>query len=193
MATDNLNGDDGGRERPFDSARKAFSDTAASFTEHAGDRARELTVQGKDRAVEALDNVAGLVGDAASQVADRLGDQYGGYIQQAADAVTGFADTLREKDADQLFDDARGVVRNSPAIALAAAAAVGFVLARVMKSGLTPATANDEPEAAPDADAKAEAKPRAKRKAATPENSPQLGEVAPGDVEPVPPASDNAA
>jgi hypothetical protein len=38
-------------------------------------------------------------------------------------------------------------VRNSPAIAIAAAAAVGFLIARVVKSGLTPKTpANDGAE-----------------------------------------------
>nr|WP_232307161.1 hypothetical protein [Sphingomonas sp. Y57] len=137
MATENQ--DSGPRTgSAFESARKAFNDTAAGFTGQAEARARDYAAQGKDRAVEALDNVASLVGDAASQVSEKLGDQYGGYIQQAADAVSGFAATLRDKDADELIDDARNVVRSSPAVAVAAAAAVGFLLARVVKSGLTP-------------------------------------------------------
>lgn len=138
MATDNL----GTNGTAFDSARKAFGDTAAGFTEQAGAKARDYAAQGKDRAVEALDNVAGLVGDAANQVNERLGGQYGGYIQQAADAVSGLASTLREKDTDDLIDDARNVVRSSPAIAIAAAAAVGFLVARVVKSGFTPKSAD---------------------------------------------------
>jgi ElaB/YqjD/DUF883 family membrane-anchored ribosome-binding protein len=148
MATENQ--DSGaGAGSTFDSARKAFSDTAANFTGQAESRVRDYTAQGKDRAVEALDNVAGLVGDAAAQVSEKLGDQYGGYIQQAADAVSGFATTLREKDADALIDDARNVVRTSPAVAIAAAAAVGFLVARVVKSGLTPKSAAETPTAAP--------------------------------------------
>lgn len=139
MATENQNGG-AAAGSAFDSARKAFNDTAASFTGQAGSYARDYTVQGKDRAVEALDGVASLVSDAASQVSDKLGDQYGGYIQQAADAVSGFASTLRDKDADELIDDARNAVRSSPAVAIAAAAAVGFLIARVVKSGLTPKT-----------------------------------------------------
>ena len=123
MATENLNGGEG-RGNPFDSARRAFSDTASTLTDQVGERAREYTVQGKDQAVEALDNVASLIGDAAAQVSERLGDQYGSYIHQAADAFTGLADSLRQKDADQLFNDARALVRNSPAVALATAAAV---------------------------------------------------------------------
>lgn len=137
MATDSANNGPGS-ESPFESAKKAFGDTAASFTEQASAKARDYTAQGKDRAVDALDSVASLVGDAAGQVSEKLGEQYGGYIQQAADAVSNLAGTLREKDADELIDDARNVVRSSPAIAIAAAAAVGFLMVRVVKSGLTP-------------------------------------------------------
>lgn len=167
MATDDLN--DG--ERAFDSARKAFGDTAAGFTEQAGARARDYATQGKDRAVEALDNVASLVGDAANQVSEKLGDQYGGYIQQAADAVSGLATTLRDKDTDELIEDARNVVRSSPAIAIAAAAAVGFLLARVVKSGFTPKPVNDGPEAVPAPGAAAKAKPAAAARRSAPKKA----------------------
>jgi ElaB/YqjD/DUF883 family membrane-anchored ribosome-binding protein len=143
METIDMATDETGNGTPFDSARKAFADTAASFSEQAGSKVKDYTLQGKDRAVEALDNVASLVGDAAEQVSERLGEQYGGYIRQAADAVEGLASNLRDKDADELIDDARNMVRSSPAIAIAAAAAVGFVLARVVKSGLTPKAGND--------------------------------------------------
>ena len=166
MATDNSdNGTGSGGESPFESAKKAFGDTAASFTDQASAKARDYTSQGKDRAVEALDNVVGLVSDAAAQVSDRLGEQYGGYIKQAADAVGGLADTLREKDPDELFDDARNAVRSSPAIAIAAAAAVGFLLARVVKSGLTPSASNDAP-ATPAGSTTPSAKPAPKPRAA---------------------------
>lgn len=146
MATDNVGN---GGESPFDSAKKAFGDTASNFSEQAGARARDYAAQGKDRAVEALDNVASLVGDAANQVSGKLGEQYGGYIQQAADAVSGLAATLRDKDPDDLLDDARNAVRSSPAIAIAAAAAVGFLVARVVKSGLTPKAGGESPSASP--------------------------------------------
>ncbi|WP_340315920.1 hypothetical protein [Rhizorhabdus argentea] len=147
MATDNLNdGTGNAAESPFESARKAFGDTASSFTEQAASRARDYAGQGKDRAVEALDNVASLVGDAANQVSGKLGGQYGGYVQQAADAVSSLANTLRDKDADELIDDARNAVRSSPAVAIAAAAAVGFLAARVVKSGFTPKAGKAAPE-----------------------------------------------
>lgn len=150
----------------FDSARKAFNDTAANFAGQAGAKARDYADQGKDRAVEALGNVANLVGDAADQVTERLGDQYGGYVRQAADAVEGMASNLRGKDTDELFDDARDMVRNSPVIALAAAAAIGFVVARVVKSGMTPRADDGSDAIAKPAPRKAAAKPRAKARPA---------------------------
>lgn len=158
MAIDSNTGTPG--ESPFDSARKAFADTASGFTEQASTKARDYVGQGKDRAVDALDNVAALVTDAADQVGERLGDQYGGYIRQAADAVSGLATTLRDKDADELIDNARDVVRSSPAIAIAAAAAVGFVVARVVKSGFSSQTVEDEPIETPSAKAAAAKAPR---------------------------------
>jgi len=160
MATDNLN--DG-----FESAKKAFGDTAASFTEQASARVRDYAAQGKDRAVDALDGVASLVGDAAGQVSEKLGEQYGGYVQQAADAVSGLAETLRDKDADQLINDARDVVRSSPAIAIAAAAAVGFLMARIVKSGLTPNAGADATGPAPAAEPPAPARRKIAPKTAT--------------------------
>jgi ElaB/YqjD/DUF883 family membrane-anchored ribosome-binding protein len=177
MATDNANNGSNG-ENPFDTAKRAFGDTAASFTEQATSRARDYTAQGKDRAVEALDGVASLVGDAATQVSEKLGEQYGGYVQQAAEAVSGLAGTLRAKDADELIDDARNLVRSSPVIAVAAAAAVGFVLARVVKSGLNATPGNDRTEApAPAPKPRAARKPAARKPAAAKPAAPAAPEV----------------
>lgn len=161
MANDNLN--DG-----FESAKKMLGETASTFTEQAGARARDYAAQGKDRAVEALDGVASLVGDAAQQVSQKLGDQYGGYVRQAADAVGGLANTLRKKDAEDLLADARDVVRSSPVIAVAAAAAAGFLIARVIKSGLTPKAGEEARAPAPPAKSQRPRKPAARKAAAKP-------------------------
>jgi len=191
MATDNQDSGTTASEA-FDSARKAFSGTAASFSEQASARARDYATQGKDRAVEALDNVAGLVSDAANEVTERLGGQYGGYVQQAADAVSNLAGTLRDKDTDELIDDARNAVRSSPAVAIAAAAAVGFLVARVVKSGLTPRADNDgadeAPEASPVAVAPKPVRKPAVRKATT--KAARMPKTPPSDT---PPATASAA
>ena len=74
--------------------------------------------------------------DAATQVDEKLGAQYGQYARSAATQVQGFADTVRNKDVDELLDDARAFVRASPAVAIGVAAALGFAVARLFQAGV---------------------------------------------------------
>ena len=108
----------------------------------AGDRARGFVSQGLERTSEALANVAKMVGDTAPGIDERLGEEYGDYARRAAGTIENVANTIAEKDPDELIEDTRTFVRNSPGIALAGAAVVGFVVARLLKTGL----ARDEDE-----------------------------------------------
>src|SRR5829696_6603236 len=108
----------------------------------AGERARGMVTQGLERTAEALANVSRMVGDTADGIEERLGPEYGDYARRAAGAIENVANSIAEKDPDELIDDTRNFVRNSPGIALAGAAVVGFVLARLLKTGL----ARDEGE-----------------------------------------------
>ena len=102
----------------------------------AADKARGLVGQGLERSSEALANVSKLVGDTATQLDERLGQQYGDYARKAATTIEDTANRLASKDADELIDDTRTFVRNSPGVALAGAAVLGFALVRLVKSGL---------------------------------------------------------
>ena len=87
-----------------------------------------------------LDNVVRMVGEAAGTIDDKVGAQYGDYVRRASDLLEGYATQLREKDVDALVEDARSAVRASPALAIGAAVAVGFAVARVIKASAAPAT-----------------------------------------------------
>jgi ElaB/YqjD/DUF883 family membrane-anchored ribosome-binding protein len=115
-----------------------------SLSSQAGEKARGLVSQGLERSAEALGNVAKLIGDTAPGIEERLGTEYGDYARRAATAVESAANAIAEKDADELIDDTREFVRNSPGIALAGAAVVGFVLARLLKTGLAKDEDDDE-------------------------------------------------
>jgi ElaB/YqjD/DUF883 family membrane-anchored ribosome-binding protein len=108
----------------------------------AGDKARGLVSQGLERTSETLANVAKMVGDTAPGIDERLGEEYGEYARRAAGAIENVASAIAEKNPDELIEDTRTFVRNSPGIALAGAAVVGFVVARLLKTGL----AKDEDE-----------------------------------------------
>ena len=114
------------------------------FASQAGDRARGLVTQGLERTSEALANVSRMVGDTAAGIEERLGPEYGDYARRAAGAIENVANTIAEKDPDELIDDTRTFVRNSPGIALAGAAVVGFVVARLIKSGLGESSEDDD-------------------------------------------------
>ena len=102
----------------------------------AADKARGFVGQGLERSSEALANVSKLVGDTASGLDERLGQEYGDYARKAASAIEDAANKLASKDADELIDDTRTFVRKSPGVALAGAAVLGFALVRLVKSGL---------------------------------------------------------
>jgi ElaB/YqjD/DUF883 family membrane-anchored ribosome-binding protein len=118
------------------SATQQLKDEASKFGSQAADRARAFAGEGKERATTALDDVARMFQSAADDVDAKLGADYGKYARTAADSISGFAESLRGKEVDDLIDDASDFVRKSPAIAVGTAAAVGFVLARLIKSGI---------------------------------------------------------
>ena len=112
----------------------------------AADKARGLVGHGLERSSEALANVSKLVGDTAAQLDERLGQQYGDYARQAATLIEDTANRLAAKDADELIDDTRTFVRNSPGVALAGAAVLGFALVRLVKAGLDQAPGGNKPK-----------------------------------------------
>jgi len=107
-------------------------------------KAREYAEQGKAKATDTLDGVSRFFDDTAKALDDQLGSDIGEYVHRAAAAVEGFTDTLKQKDVEELLDDAREMVRRNPALAIGAAAAVGFVLVRLLKSA-SPAAEEDQP------------------------------------------------
>ena len=131
----------GGSERNL---ADRFREGREQLTSQAGERTRGIVTQGLERTSEALANVAKMVGDTAPGIEDRLGSEYGDYARRAAGAIENAANTIAEKDPDELIEDTRSFVRNSPGIALAGAAVVGFVVARLIKSGIGPSSDEDD-------------------------------------------------
>jgi ElaB/YqjD/DUF883 family membrane-anchored ribosome-binding protein len=117
---------------------------ADKLSSQAGEKARGLVSQGLERSAEALANVSKLVGDTAPGIEERLGAEYGDYARRAASAIESTANSIASKDPDELIEDTRNFVRNSPGLALAGAAVVGFVLARLFKTGLARDEDDDE-------------------------------------------------
>ena len=117
-------------------------DQVTNLRGQAGEKLRGVADDGKSKATTLLDDLAGIIEDAARSIDDRLGEDYGDYAHRASSAVSGFAGRVRDKSVDDIIDDTRDVVRRSPAVAIAAAAVVGFALMRVVRTGLDQAGGN---------------------------------------------------
>lgn len=116
--------------------KQVIADNAAKLRSEASERARAIAEEGKNRATDALEHLSRLLNDAAGQVDEKLGGQYGQYARTAADRVQSFSSSLNDRTVDDLLDDARDLVRKSPAVAIGTAAALGFVVARLISAGL---------------------------------------------------------
>jgi ElaB/YqjD/DUF883 family membrane-anchored ribosome-binding protein len=119
----------------LDPAPETLRDQASNMASKASDKAREYANSGKEKATGALDEISHMVENVAKTIDEKVGAQYGDYARRAAGAVSGVADALKSKDVDDLVSDARNFVRDKPAVAIGVAAAVGFVLTRLVKAG----------------------------------------------------------
>ncbi len=117
-------------------ATQTLKDKTADLRGQATDKARLYAEDGKARASGALEQLAQMLTDAAGQVDEKVGAQYGQYARTAADKVQGFSSSLNDQSVDDIVDTARDFVRKSPAVAIGAAAALGFVVARLLTAGL---------------------------------------------------------
>lgn len=131
--------------------KQTIKDEAGKLGRQATDKARGLVDEGKARATGALDEFSKMMDDAAGTVDEKLGQQYGQYARSAAQAISGFSDNLRDKQVEELLDDARAFVRKSPAVAIGTAAALGFLIARVVKAGVDTVADAADPATTPKA------------------------------------------
>lgn len=67
--------------------------------------------------------------DKMSQLAHSRTDKMSQFAHSAADRIQVGADYLRERDAERIIEDVRGLVKKYPGRSLAAAAILGFLIA----------------------------------------------------------------
>jgi ElaB/YqjD/DUF883 family membrane-anchored ribosome-binding protein len=119
------------------SAAETLKATATKLSQQAADKARDYVAEGKSRAGGALDEVSRLMGEAAGTVDEKLGPDYGKYARSAADTLSGWSEQIKGKELEDLLGDARDFVKKSPVVAIGVAAALGFVVARLVRAGIS--------------------------------------------------------
>lgn len=96
----------------------------------AGRRASEKIDEQRFRAAETMEDTA----SALHERTDRYAQQASSAVHRTADKIQSAADYLRENDARAMLDDAAEWVRRYPGQTLAAAAVLGFLAGRAMRS-----------------------------------------------------------
>ena len=98
----------------------------ADLGRKAGDKIDEQRV----RTADTFDNTA----SALHEGGDRFASSTSNAVHATADKIQTAADYLREHDARAMMNDFEGLVRRYPGQALAAAAVVGFLAGRALRS-----------------------------------------------------------
>lgn len=111
-----------------------LSDTARVYAGQAGDKAKDAASKGKTLAADGLTSMSKAFSDVAPQVEERFGATYGDYARRASAKIDQAATALNEKSVEELAESARETVRKNPAIAVGAAAVVGYMLSKLFSS-----------------------------------------------------------
>lgn len=122
--------------------RGMVSNVTGKAKDEALGRARGFVGEGLKSGSTTLGSIAGIIEDTVEQIGERLGPQYGDYAKSASSTIQRYASTLESKDPDELVDDARALIRKSPAVAITGAAILGFGLVRLLKAGLPEESSN---------------------------------------------------
>ena len=122
-------------DSPAATVREKLAAGTEKYRAQAVTKARDIAETGKEKTATALKSLSETIEGAAKTVDDKLGADYGKYARKAAEGISNFSSAIDAKEIDELAADARDFVRKSPAIALGAAAAAGFLLARFLKAG----------------------------------------------------------
>lgn len=115
-------------------ATKPVREEAGTMIKKIKTSARDAAHSGKEKTTNTLDDVSAMVEDVARTIDERVGPEYGAYARKAAEALAGVSESLKSKEVEDLLDDARDFIRRKPAVAIGAAAAIGFVLTRLLKA-----------------------------------------------------------
>jgi hypothetical protein len=107
---------------------------AGQMLQSAREQATSQLSSQKERAVGSLGTLASVLHDAGRQARDQDQATVAQYVDVVADQVDSLATALKDQDLNQLIMSTGQFARRQPALFLAAAFAVGFAGARLLKS-----------------------------------------------------------
>ena len=106
---------------------------ANAFAADARTKATGFALEGKAKASQAMTGLSKLIDDNVNLIDEKVGAKYGDYARSASKSMQDAAARLDEKTLDELGEDAKEFVRNSPGVAIGIAVAAGFLVGRMLK------------------------------------------------------------
>jgi hypothetical protein len=88
----------------------------------------------KDRATQGLGSIAEAIRSSGRELGDKNQSALAGYVNNAADSLQRWADTLQRKDVGEIVEDIQRFGRRQPALFIGLAVGAGLVTARFLKS-----------------------------------------------------------
>jgi ElaB/YqjD/DUF883 family membrane-anchored ribosome-binding protein len=150
-----------------------ISEVAHEATEQAKSAAASLVAEAQTQITSALDAQVQAGADVVTRVAESVriaadhlepdSPHLAGLVRVASDRLDDVAQSLEGQTAEDVMRTSANFIRREPALAFGAAAAVGFVLVRLLKSGArakASAAGERPPEPGPQASRRKKARPR---------------------------------
>jgi len=100
----------------------------------ARSRARSAFEHQQHRVADSIGSVAQALHQAANQLNEQNQDVAARYTDTAAERIERFADSLRDRNVDELVSQAEQYARRQPELFVGGAIALGFVLARFLRT-----------------------------------------------------------
>jgi ABC-type transporter Mla subunit MlaD len=132
-------GAEGGPAPEWDAIKDDVSQIAGAaveqgrqFIDSAKEQAAGYVDQRKDEVAQSVQGLAQSLRDACKQFDDRPNIR--AFTDSAADGLEQFAENIRSRSFNELFEEVEDVVRRRPGAIAASAMAAGFLLARFIKS-----------------------------------------------------------
>jgi len=97
------------------------------------EKAKSIFSDGKGQVSQSLDSIAQAFHRTGEQLRGQNYGSVAGYADQAAEKIEQVSYHLRDKNVDELLDEAEDLTRRQPLTMMACALITGFLLARLFK------------------------------------------------------------
>jgi hypothetical protein len=122
------------RQRNQGTSPQNLSDQVRETTHQAQETAKTMLASQKVYAAEGLNSLAQALRQTGQSLRQQDQETIAHYATRVADQVNSLSATLRDKDFDEIVQDMEDFARRRPEVVLGGAVAVGFLLARFLKS-----------------------------------------------------------